>query len=161
MQCTDNEPPRDLNFMRYVGWTENYCARLFFSDDTVSLISKKVTELTRGVDPKNRKIIIPKERITEAMDAVYSSFVPSVGDIHSRYVVPSIAPENQMQNMIDQTIEIIVSHVRNELEMAQNNQKLSAWVQVYGDFNVHNLRAHDIIKIQEKRPATMQFNMNY
>ena len=161
MNCEDNEPLRDLNYLRYPGWSENDCAQRFYSDQTVNIINKKVTELTRGIDPKNRKIIIPTERITEAMDAIFSSYRPSVGDIHSRYIVPSIAPENRMQDMIDQTIEIIVSHVRNEQEMSQNNSKLTAWVQIYGDFNTNGLRAHDIIKIQEKRPATMQFNMNY
>ena len=45
--------------------------------------------------------------------------------------------------------------------MEQQNEKLSPWVQVYGDFSEHQLRSHPPIKILEKRPSTMQFNMNY
>lgn len=152
----------DLNYSRYVGWDENNeCFRKYYSKQTINTISKKVTELTHGVDPKNRKIIVPDERIAEVMDGVYQNFRPATGDIFTRYIVPNDQQANMVQSLIDQTIEIITNHIRNELEMEQNNQTLSAWVQVYGDFNTKGLRQVPPIKTRERRPAVMQFHMNY
>jgi hypothetical protein len=152
----------DLNYMRYVGWSENNdCIKSFFSPQTIALISKKVTELTRGVDKFNRSIIVPDERICEVMSSVYWAYRPATGDIYSRYIIPTREQDNAVQSLIDQTIEIITSNIRNQLGMEQNNEMLSAWIQVYGDFNAGGLRQHSQIKVLGKRPATMQFNMNY
>ena len=164
----------DLSYMRYPGWSQgnlvNYPDRddpnktaldAFFSENTIKFISDKITQLTLGVDPKNRPIVVPYERITEVMNSVFWNYKPSVGDIYSREILPSDEQQNMIERMISQTIEIITNNIRNELGMIQSNLKLSAWVQVYGDFNVHQLRSHPIIKTLENRPATMQFNMNY
>ena len=152
----------DYNYLRHVGWSENNaCFRKYFSKQTVDAISKKVTELTRGVDPKNRKIIVPDARICEVMDGIYRNFRPPTGDIYSRYIIPNDQQGNMVQSMIDQTIEVITDFIRNEIGMEQANQKLSAWVTVLGDFNEHNLTQVPPIKIRERRPATMQFHLNY
>lgn len=152
----------DFNYIRHVGWGEdNPCIKKYFSTETVKLISRKVTELTRGVDEKNRLIVVPDIRICEVMDSVYQAFRPHTGDIYSRYIVSNNEQWNMVQSMIDQTIEIITSTIRNDLGMQQANQKLSTWVQVLGDFNQWGLRSHDVIKTQQKRPTPMMFNMNY
>lgn len=152
----------DLNYIRHVGWDENNeCFRKYYSDKTIDIISKKVTELTRGVDPQNRKIIVPKNRICEVMDGIYRNFRPPTGDIYSRYIVPNDQQANMVQSMVDQTIEVITNYIRTELGIEQNNQKLTAWVQVYGDFNPNGLRQVPQIKTRERRPAVMQFHMNY
>jgi len=152
----------DENYLRYVGWDEfNTCVRDFFSPQTVKFISDKVTELTRGVDPKNRPIIVPDHRISEVMSSVFAKFRPATGDIYGRYNVPSQEQPDTITSMIDQTIEVITSYIKNELGMIQGNQTLSAWVQVYGDFNTNQLRAHPPIKTKERKPQTMMFNMNY
>jgi hypothetical protein len=63
--------------------------------------------------------------------------------------------------MINQTINLIVNDVKNNLETEENNKKLTIWTTVYGDFNEQGLRSHPPIKIRNKKPASMQFNMNY
>lgn len=166
MRISDNgicgEQVCDLNYKRHVGWDEgNLCIKAFFSPKTVDIISKKVTELTLGVDPKNRPIIVPNARICEVMSSIFWNFRPPTGDIYSRYIVPNNEQNNMVQIMIDQTIELITSYIRNELGIEQNNQKLTAWVQVMGDFNQNSLRQFPPIKTRERRPNTMLFNMNY
>lgn len=153
----------DYNTKRYIGWKNSVreCTRVYFSKETVDLISRKVTELTMGVDPHNRKIVVPPVRICEVMDGIYQGYRPPVGDIYSRYIVPNNEQENMVQSMIDQTIEVIVSNIRNSLGIEQANEKLSAWVQVYGDFNTNGLRQHSPIKTLHKRPNPMEFHMNY
>lgn len=152
----------DFNYMRYVGWTEsNPAVQRYYSPQTVKMISKKVTELTRGVDPQNRAIIVPDNRICEVLDAIYADYRPSVGDIHTRYILPANSQQDQVASMIDQTIEIITSNIRNQIGMERGNEKLTAWVQLMGDFSTNGLRQYPPIKIRERRPSTMQFNMNY
>jgi hypothetical protein len=63
--------------------------------------------------------------------------------------------------MNDQVINIITTDVKNNLEAEQCNSKLSIWTTVLGDFNEHGLRQHGPIKLKERRPTTMLFNMNY
>lgn len=152
----------DLNYTRYVGYSEdNDAIKAYYNPETVKIISNKVSELTQGVDPLNRKIVVPDRRIYEVMDSIYYSYRPMTGDIYSRYIVPNSQPENHVQNMIDQVIEIIVSDIRTNIGMEEYNKKLSVWTTVYGDFNAEGLRQHAPIKVRHKRPAPMQFNMNY
>jgi hypothetical protein len=144
----------DDNFYRYVGYKENNdCIRKYFSKETVDSISLKVTELTLGVDPQNRPIIVPRNRICDVMSQIYYAYRPPTAAIYSRYVIPTNEPINYVQDMIDQTIEIIVSDIRNNLGMEECNSKLSVWTTVLGDFNTHGLIGHDVIKVRNKRPS--------
>lgn len=153
----------DYNHIRYTGYEQtNDCIKTYFSEQTVRIISRKITELTMGVDPMNRPIIVPDTTICNIMNSVYESYRPPTGDIYSRYNVPSgTTSESYVQNMIDQVIEIITSTVRNTLEMEENNRKLTIWTTVYGDFNQHGLQQHSQIKVRNKRPTPMQFHMHY
>lgn len=154
---SDNE-----SFTKHVGYKSNFCMDKYFNKNTIKIISHKITELLQGVDPNNRKIVVTDRRIIEVMNDVFNNYIPPTGDIYSRYVVPSgTNSDNQVQNMIDEVIEFITSNVRNTLEIEENNKKLTIWTSVYGDFNQHSLRQHPPIKLRNKRPQTMAFNMNY
>jgi len=154
----------DFGYIKHVGYNEekNSCITKYFSEKTIRLISYKVTELLQGVDHKGRSIIIPDKTICSIMNDIYSSYRPPTGDIFSRYNIPSgRTSESYVQNMIDQVIEVITTDVRNNLEMEENNKKLSIWTTVFGDFNEAGLRQHGPIKIRNKRPSSKDFFMNY
>ena len=159
----NNGEIHDSNFMRHVGYKQdNVCIKEYFSQENINFISNKITELTLGVDHMNRKIKVPDKNISSVMSAVMSSFRPPVGDIHSRYIVPSgISPESYVQQMINQVIQIITSDIKTSLGMEEYNKTLTAWTTLLGDFNEKGLRSHAPIKIQMKRPNPMEFNMNY
>ena len=150
---------------KHPGFTDfDLCLRQYFSQNTIHTISHKLTQLLMGVDPQNRPIIIPDKQIGFVMDSVYRNFTPyNTGDIYTRYNIPSGSnTDSYVQNMIDQVIEIIYSDVRNNLEIEQNNSKLSIWTTVLGEgLNQHQLRSFAPIKTRLKRPAPFQFNMNY
>lgn len=151
----------NLNYTRYVGYDETASgAQRYFSQDVVRTVSKKITELLQGVHPQGKRIIVPDHSICEVMDAVYTAYRPQVGDIYSRYIVPN-ENINMKQDMIDQTIELIVRQTKDDLGMQEANSKLTKWTTVLGDFNEHQLRSHDVIKILKKRPQPMQFFENY
>ena len=151
----------DMNYGRYAGWYEGSLEKQFFSANTISLISNVVSKLTKGVDKQNRTIVVPKERIVEVMNGVYQRYTPPVGDIFTRFSIAVNDERDSYKSMVDQTIEIIVNNIVNQLGIEEGNFTLDAWVQVYGDFNTSGLRAHPQIKTLDKRPSTMQFNMNY
>jgi len=152
----------DSNYTRHVGYQENNeCIRKYFAVETINMISRKITELLQGVDPKGRPIIVPNNTICNIMSTVYSNFRPETGDIYSRYIIPTNNQQSYVQNMIDQVIEIITSQVRNELGMIECNSKLTKWTTVLGTFNTHNLTSHPPIKVLQKRPNPMEFQMNY
>lgn len=153
----------DDNYIKYIGYSEpNNYIKKYYSKETVKIISNKVTQLTLGVDPQKRPIVVPDTTIHSVMNDIYTSYRPPTGDIYSRYVIPSgTGTDNYIQNMIDQVIEVIVSDIKTNIGMEENNKKLSIWTTVYGDFNENSLRQHPPIKVRNKKPASMQFNMNY
>ena len=153
--CNDLDV-KEYNNMRHVGWKQTLtdcadCYKALFEQSTVDIISKKVTELTLGIDKENRPIVVPDGTIYSVLSDVFTNFRPEVGDIYSRYNIPNGAgPRNDAQHMIDETIEIITSHIKNDLGMKQHNESLSIWSTVYGEFNENGLRRHAPIKVRRK-----------
>lgn len=157
------ETNNNLNNLRHVGYNDegHECNNKFFSQEVVDLISKKVSELTYGLDELNRKIVVSDQGIIEVMDSVYNNFTPETGDIFGRYNVIGINLESDISRMIDRVIQIIVSTLRNEKEMEQNNKKLSVWTTVLGDFNEHGLQSHPQIKLRNNHIPLMQMEPRF
>jgi hypothetical protein len=134
-------------------------ARYLFNVDTVKTISQEITRLLTGVVP-NRQIIVSDENIVNVLSFTKQNFNYSSGDIYSRYIIP-YSNNNIIDSIINTTIESIVNNVRTEYGMIQNNEKLTVWTRVLGDFNEHGIRSHSGIKLNNKRAPSMLFNMNY
>lgn len=130
--------------------------KLFFSIDVVNFISKQCTTKLQNVDYLKRDIIIPDKRIIEVMNTVFLSFVPGKG-----FDAKQFTPVQYVESMIKQTIERIVYDVENTLLLEQCNMQKTVWTSVLGDFNNHKLRSHAPIKINNRHPNRMQFNMHY
>ncbi|MHA2038973.1 MAG: hypothetical protein ACW98X_21300 [Promethearchaeota archaeon] len=155
---------QDDNFYRYAGYEQsNTCIKEYFSHNTICMISDKITQLLIGVHPSNKQIKVSDKVIAHVMSQIQDTFRPTTGSIQSRYTIPDSGdePESYIQNMISQVIELIVSNVKNDYMMEENNKKLSVWDSVLGTFNKNQLLAHPPIKINNNRPASFQFNMNY
>jgi hypothetical protein len=158
------EETLNQNYGRNVGYTDtnSLFKTNYYNINIVNTISKKLTELLQGVDPLNRPIIIPDNTIINIMDSVQQNYRPLTGDIFSRYNIPNGQnSDDYISSMIDQTIEIIYSEVKNNFEIEENNKNLSVWTTLLGDFNEQGLRSVPPIKILNKHPAHCQFNMNY
>lgn len=142
---------------------QNTCYNKLFEKATVDYISKTLTELLRGVDPNGKKIVITDNVITNAISSQYQALVPQVGDIYSRYQV--MADEelsrNDVQEIINRTIAVIYDYVKNQIEMEENNSKLTIWDTILGDFNKQGLRQYTTLKTKKRRPDPFLFNMNY
>jgi len=156
-------------YIRHVGFSSHMCGptcgpsclQQYFSKENLRKMSCKITELLMGVDKDNRPIIVPDETICHIMSQVYENFRPETGDIYGRYNIPKSRGQNYVQRMIDQVINIITTDVKVNLGMDQCNKNLSIWTTVLGEANPHGLRSHPPIKIRERRPQPMAFQMNY
>ena len=156
----------DNGYYKYIGWGETINDRQnyheLWSPNQLQIISDKITQLLQGVHPENRSIIVPYNTIGNVMSQVYETNRPKVGDIYSRYQQGQTELQrNDVRDIIDRTIEIIVSQIRNEYQMIEQNNKLTVWNSLYGDFNPNGLRAHPPIKLRKRGPNRFQFHMNY
>ena len=148
-------------FIKHVGYIDNICIQNLYSKVNINKISCKITELLMGVNKDNRPIIVPDKTICSVMSAVYENFTPETGDIYSRYNIPKAQETDYIQRIIDEVINIITADVKVNIGMEECNKNLSIWTTVLGDFNLHNLRSHSKIKLRERRPQPMAFQMNY
>ena len=148
-------------FIKHVGYIDNICIQNLYSKGNINKISCKITELLMGVNKDNRPIVVPDKTICSVMSAVYENFRPETGDIYTRYNIPKAREPDFIQRMIDQVINIITTDVKVNLGIDECNRNLSIWTTVLGDFNLHNLRSHSKIKLRERRPQPMAFQMNY
>jgi hypothetical protein len=149
-----------------VGWDitaqDNEKIAFLFGRKNMEYLSGAITEALEGLDPEGRSIIIPDDKICNVLNSVYRYGTrPNIGDIYTRDIIPPIQDRNDIRDINNQTITIIVSYIRNELEMTANNKTLTVWNTLYGDFNPQGLRAHPIIKLRKRHPQYMAFNMNY
>ncbi len=156
----------DYGYSKYVGWGQTAQDRVDYNSlwtpDQLHLIQDKITQLLQGVDAENRPIIVPLETIGSVMSNIYAANSPEVGSIYSRYIqLEGEATRNDIRDIIDRTINVIVSGIRTEILMEQYNKKISVWSTLYGDFNSQKLRQHAPIKIRKKTPMLMAFNMKF
>ena len=161
----ENIPIAQDDDMRYVGYAPVYDNPIrdeFFTKGTVDIISKLVTIHTKGMDHKNRNIIVPDSTIENIMNTIYDDYRPNVSDIYTRYYIHYDYDNNyQMTDLINRVTEAIVSDISVNLGMENFLNKTSVWNTLYGDFNPEQLRQYSTIKTRERRPDPCQFNMNY
>lgn len=162
---TDRKYDQSIDSNQYVGWDTQVSWNTFlmklFSKQTVKIIQQKTSEYLLGVDEQGRKIV-PSERIVEsALLGVYNNYRPNTGDIYGKYTVVNDNSRDDYSYIVDQVISLLVRNIRNDLEMQNNNSKLTIWTTLLGDFNEHGLRQFPPIKVRNKRPDPMLFHMRY
>jgi len=149
----------DQNY--YVGWSQqalsNELIKMLYSQRTVSIIQQKTSQYLLGLG----KTIIPSERVViDSLNTAFQNYIPNTGDIYGKYLVVDDSTINMYQVIVDRTISMLVSGIKNELSVQA--QQFSAWdANLLGDFNPQGIRAHSTIKLRENQPMRMMFNMNY
>jgi hypothetical protein len=155
----------DMNQYEYIGWSTisdwNPLVQRLFTKTTVKCIQEKTAEYLVGVDPSGKKIMPTERVVIAAMHSIFKNFHPTTGDIYGKYTVVNQSQRDDYSYIVDQTISLLVQGIRDDLGMAEQNQKLTIWTTLYGDFNDHGLRQTPPIKINNKRPDPMLFHMRY
>jgi len=155
----------DMNQFQYVGWDSvsswNSLTNRLFTKRTLSVIRDKTSEYLTGVDPLGRKIIPSDNVITNSLYSVFRDHVPQTGDIYGRYTIRTDETRDDYSYIVDKTISLLVNGIRTDIEMQEQNERLTIWTTVLGDFNEHGLRSNAPIKLRHKRPDPMLFHMRY
>ena len=156
----------DFGYQSYVGWEHtshmDNNLKFLYSTENLSNLQKIITKSLEGIHPEGKDIIVPLKEIASSLSNIYENANRTqIGDIHTRYIVPQATPRNDCQTINEQTIQAIVSLLRTQFQVEKNNKKLTVWNTLYGDFNKEGLRAYPPIKLRNKHPQYMAFNMNY
>ena len=155
----------DNRYQQHVGWDYTNTtsgSRWLFEPDTIRNISKKISELLEGVHPDGKTIIVTDNVIGNVLSTIASNCAAaSIGDIYTRYNIAHDRPIYYTTEIINRTIETIVSYYKTEYGMIENNKNLSIWNSILGGQNELGLLPHSKIKLREKHPQYMAFNMNY
>lgn len=154
------EPISQENSMRHTGWNSNECLDKYYSTRTLEYIQVQVSEKLKGVDRRNRKIVVPKKTISHVMSSIHRNYKHRVGDIYSRHII-SNDPIDMIKEMINRVIDFIVNDVKTHEGQMQNSMKLNKWTTILGDFNENGLRSHPPIKLRRNGPRKMMFFENY
>ena len=154
-----------LDMNQYVGWFTitdwNPLIQKLFTKTTLRVIQGKVSEYLTGVEPNGKKIIPTERVVVAALYGVFKQHHPHTGDIYGKYTVVDQTQRDDYAYIVDKTISLLVQGIRDDIGMAEQNQKLTIWTTVLGDFNEHGLRQHPPIKVCNKRPDPMLFHMRY
>ena len=154
------------NYNRYIGWqpaSESDFERQFFSRPTIDYIRSQTSELLKCVRSDGRPIVVTDHVIAAVMSQIYQphKFRPQLGDIYTILNIPASEPRDDLKLLVDLVVETIVSNIKTETEIEENNKRLTVWTTLLGDFNEHGLRQYSKIKLNEKNINKVRFNMNY
>ena len=112
----------------------------YFTDFNVSYLSQRISELLFGLKG-DKKIKVSDRTIKAVMSNTYQ-----------------VSP-GRVEEMNDRVIDTVASVVRDETEMADQNSKLSAWVQQRnGD---QGIVSHPKIKLNNRRPKSNYIGLRY
>ncbi len=164
--CNQQYTNNDMSYQSYVGWenTSNQSLPLeyLYSIENLSQLQTIIKESLQGVHPEGKNIIVPLETIASVISNIFQNVNRTqIGDIYTVFTIPQETPRNDVHTINEQTVQAIVSMLRNQFEIEENNKKLTVWNTMYGDFNKEGLRSHPPIKLRNRHPQYMAFNMKY
>lgn len=113
-----------------------------FSQASVNWMSAQITLRLKGVHPDGKNIVVPDNSILSVADSWYAGTQLTI---------------EMIQEMV---ILHIVNQIRNDYELTQQNDKLSAWVQLYSMDTGLNKYDTNMIKLNERR-GTHWYSWNY
>ena len=133
------------------------------NDETIEFIRKKVSK-DINTNPKKEFIlkILRNEinKFTNRYNTTKNKMkVENVKDIY--YDKLSTLTEKNIFTIIYDTIAHIYSILTIEQNVKKNNEKLDKWNTILGDNNKHGIRQYSEIRVNNKKPPGMLFNMNY
>ena len=142
----------NYRYTAHVGYP-NICETLF-SRETLSIISNLIERNLSDIDSG---LSVSMDDIKDVLNAQYESYRLPYGFPLNLYPTRIHDP---IEDLVNQTVDIITRQVRNDHDLRQNASRLTAWTTVMGTLgNEHCIRAHSAIKLNDKKPRSMQFNM--
>lgn len=111
-----------------------------FSDSSIAFMSDQITRRLEGIHPEGKHIVVPKETILSVADSYWNNNYNNVPLIQ------------------EQVIMFIVNSIKTDYGITANNEKLSAWVQMYTMDT--GLKQFNGVKLNENRGINF-YSWNY
>ena len=157
---------KTINFeLNYMNTIENQIIFLN-SSTTITHIKNKINERINDLQLEVKNDYVKKIMIHEINNyrGRYGNENNKIktSEIHNIYTHKlSKLKSRDVFTIINDVTERIVSNINIENNMIKNNNKLDKWDTILGDNNRHGLRSHSNIKLNEKKPKGMLFNMTF
>lgn len=158
----DNSINFEINYMNNIENQLEFLTSVSTTDHIRQEINKKI---------KNLEIEVKVEYIRQIMIHEINNFRSRYGDnnnkitpveVNNIYInkLSTLKPRD-IFSIINDVIERIVSNINIEHNMVTNNNKLDKWNTILGEHNSQGLRQYSNIKLNEKKPKGMLFNMTF
>lgn len=98
---------------RYFAFNPGDRYNMLMSNNSISVMSKYITEGLKGVHPDGKNIVVPDDTIRSVADSVYETSVQSA---------------NVMQKMV---INYVINWIKNEYETIEKNNTYDIWKTKY------------------------------
>lgn len=139
---------------------QNDTYRELFSDAN---LNKLQTIIRRKLQKElNKDIAVTHPVISQVLYENYSSHRPEIGDPFTFLRKDTLIYRNDIRDIEDRTVSLIVSHIKNEYLVNEQNSKLTVWNTVLGSHNAAGLQrfSNSGIKLN-RRKIPFRFNMRY
>jgi len=146
--------------MRHPGWflSEDDSYRSLFSEEHLAKLQQTIrNHLSLEI---SKDIVVSFDTIRHVLHQVYETHTPVIGDPFTRFRQHGHV-RNDVRDISDRTITIIISEIKNEYITIKQNSQLSIWNTQYGTHNAAGLKQTPQIKINHRKPKSMQFHMRY
>jgi hypothetical protein len=154
---------KNYNLLRNIGYTEDYhLAKIIFSQQTFDQVKEHCIFHLRGVHPEGKKIIPSYNVINQALNIVYETYRPSVGDPSTgMFLINRDPSEYIVRDIILQACNLLIKQIKDEYDFQEIAKNYSIWNTNKGEFNPYGLMPTPEIKLNEKRPNELLFAIQY
>jgi len=143
---------QSLSDLLYSDYNINYVRKL--------VLEKSIQQIGKAYDYTNIQCI------KNLIESYSDEFIPKYGDMYSRLyhekreIFSGGFTNNSIEHILQQVAQHIVDTIHSETKIEMNNSHLNRLNVTYGANN-YNLNAHSKIKLREKHPQRMMFNMRF
>jgi hypothetical protein len=157
---------QSIRFSKYFMTDLDSQLKFLMSSETISNIKAKVHSNLNdySIDVKDDYITSILRTEINHYRSRYRDSNPKIKDdnVNSVYTNGmSLLKERDIFNILSDTIARITSSITIEQNVIKNNSKLDRWDTVLGDNNKQGLRQFTNIKLNNRKPPGMMFNMTY
>ena len=121
---------------------------------------KVLQKLNKEFPNQTQFLNIDSDLIEKIVIETTQSYISKrTGCIYSKEIQTDIHDRDKI--IFNSSIKTIYNYYASQFRQDSYNKNLSIWNSVLGESNQHGLLPHPKIKLNNKRPNSMQFRMNY
>lgn len=138
--------------LRHVGYNASNEELQYFSSQNIKLITAEISSKFKGTN-----VVIIPEVVKGLLEKNYYDYKPPQTDIYGRYQIQPFTEQDKFSRAREITVNMLISEIQSRLIEYKTAALLDIDVIKY----TGELKQHPKIKVKERRPPSMQINLNY